>query len=114
MADLQIQTVDGANRSLNTYSAILSTNTTTNITSATAYISCVTIAIVSAGTTSTVTVQDKQTTPVILLNLVPTTTLSAGDTLFNFQTPQKMVSGISIVTAGAAAATIHVFVSYYQ
>lgn len=99
---------------LNTYSAQVSTNTTTTPTAVTSFISSIAISVTSAGTTSTLTIKDKQGTPLTLVNLLPTATLSAGDTIFNFQTPVKMVSGIDIITAGAAAATVSIFMNYYQ
>lgn len=99
---------------LNTYSVHLTTNTTTTPTAATAYISSISISSEVAGTTSTVTVQDKQGTPLKLVNGFSTTTLTTTPTVVNFQTPVKMVSGIDIVTAGAVAATIDIWVNYYQ
>lgn len=99
---------------LNTYSAQITTNTTTTPTSSTAYISGIVVSVTTAGTTSTVTIKDKQGTPLTLINLLSTAALSAGDTQFTFQTPVKMVSGIDIVTAGAAAATFSIFINYYQ
>lgn len=103
-----------AGTALNTYSAQISTNTTTTPTASTAYISSIVVAVTTAGTTSTVTIKDKQGTPLTLVNTLSTAVLSAGDTTFNFQTPMKMTSGIDIVTAGAAAATLSVFINYYQ
>lgn len=102
-----------AGTALNTYSAQISTNTTTTPTASTAYISSIVVAVTTAGTTSTVTIRDKGT-PLTLVSALSTATLSAGDTTFNFQTPMKMTSGIDIVTAGAAAATLSVFINYYQ
>lgn len=102
------------NTFLKTYSAQISTNTTTTPTSATAYISSIVVSVTTAGTTSTLTIKDKQGTPLTIVNLLPTAALSAGDTVFNFQTPIKMTSGIDIVTAGAAAATQSIFINYYQ
>lgn len=97
---------------LNTYSVRLTTNTTTTPTSSTAYISTIGISTEAIGTTSTVKIQDKQGTPLVLIPALATTT--AGLQQYNFQTPIKMVSGIDIVTAGAAAATVDVFMNYYQ
>lgn len=100
------------NTALNPYSVHLTTNTTTTPTSSTAYISTIAISTEVVGTTSTVTIQDKSGTP---LKLVPTlTTVAVGLTIYNFQTPVKMVSGIDIITAGVAAATIDVWIDYYQ
>lgn len=97
---------------LNTYAVRLTSNTTTTLTSSTAYISSIAISTEAVGTTSTIVIQDKQGTP---LKLVPgITTVAVGLTNFNFQTPVKMTSGIDIVTAGAVAATLDVWINYYQ
>lgn len=99
---------------LNTYSIHLTTNATTTPTASTAYISSISISSEVAGTTSTVTIQDKSGTPLKLVSGFSTTTLTTTPTVVNFQTPVKMTSGIDIVTAGAVAATIDVWVNYYQ
>jgi hypothetical protein len=99
---------------LNTYSVHLTSNTTTTPTASTAYISSISISSEVAGTTSTVTIQDKQGTPLKLVNGFSTTALTTTPTVVNFQTPVKMTSGIDIVTAGAVAATIDVWINYYQ
>lgn len=99
---------------LNTYSVHITTNTTNTPTSSTAYISSVAISNEVGGTTSTITIQDKQGTPLKLVNGVATTALTTAPTILNFQTPIKMVSGIDIITAGAVAATVDVWVNYYQ
>lgn len=104
-----------AGASLNTYSVRLTTNTTNTPTSSTAYISSIAIAVETAGTTSTITIRDKQGTPLVLVSALSTASLLAnGDATYNFQTPVKMVSGIDIVTAGSVAAAVSVFVNYYQ
>lgn len=99
---------------LNTYSVHLTTNATTTPTASTAYISSLTISAEVGGTTSTVTIQDKQGTPLKLVNGLATTALTTTPTTVNFQTPVKMVSGIDIITAGAVAATVDVWINYYQ
>jgi hypothetical protein len=99
---------------LNTYSVHLTSNTTTTPTSSTAYISSISISNEVGGTTSTITIQDKQGTPLKLINGLATTALTTAPTTINFQTPVKMVSGIDIITAGAVAATLDVWVNYYQ
>lgn len=99
---------------LNTYSVHLTGNATTTPTSSTAYVSSVVISNEVGGTTSTVTIQDKQGTPLKLVNGLATTALTTAPTVINFQTPVKMVSGIDIITAGAVAATIDVWINYYQ
>lgn len=103
-----------ARTTLNTYSIHLTSNATTTPTSSTAYISSITISNEVGGTTSTITIQDKQGTPLKLVNGIATTALTTAPTVINFQTPVKMVSGIDIITAGAVAATVDVWINYYQ
>lgn len=92
----------------------ITTNTTTTLTAATAYIASIVVTVSVAGTTSTITIQDKQGTPLALVSAMVTTTAIGGNTIYTFDTPIKMTSGIDIVTAGAAAATVNVFINYYQ
>jgi hypothetical protein len=101
-------------RTLNEYSIHLTSNATTNVTTLNAYISTVAVTNEVGGTTSTITVQDKQGTPLKLINGLATTALTTAPTISNFQTPVKMVAGIDIITAGAVAATIDVWINYYQ
>lgn len=103
-----------ANTTLNTSATHLTTNTTTTLTSSTAYVSSISISSEVAGTTSTVTVQDKSATPKKLVNGFSTTSLTTTPTTINFQTPVLMTSGIDVVTAGAVAATLDIWVNYYQ
>jgi hypothetical protein len=100
---------------LNTYETQITTNTTTTPTSSTAYVSSITICISSAGASSnTITIRDKQATPVVLVNAMLTTTASTTPTVINFQTPIKMTSGIDIITATGTAGTVNVWIDYYQ
>jgi hypothetical protein len=108
---------DGLNptgTTLNTYSIHLTTNTTTTPSSSTAYISSIAISNEVGGTTSTITIQDKQGTPLKLVNGLATTALTTAPTIISFNTPVKMVSGIDIITGGAVAATVDVWINYYQ
>jgi len=98
---------------LNTYSVRLTTNTTTTPIASTAYISSVVINSEVAGTTSTVTIQDKQGTPLKLINGLTTVSATTAPVPINFNTPIKMVSGIDIVTAGAVAATVDIWINYF-
>lgn len=98
---------------LTPYSVRLAANATTTPTAATAYISCIIISAEVGGTTSTVTIQDKQGTPLKLVNGLTTVAATTGPTIYNFQRPVKMTGGIDIVTAGAVAATIDVWIDYY-
>lgn len=99
---------------LNTFSIHLTSNTTTTPTASTAYISSISISNEVGGTTSTMTIQDKQGTPLKLVNGLATTALTTAPTTINFQTPVKMVNGIDVITTGAVAATVDVWINYYQ
>lgn len=99
--------------SLNTYAARITSNTTTTPTSSTAYISSITLVTEVAGTGSTIVIRDKQGTPQVLVNGLVTTALTTTPSTINFQTPNKMTSGIDIVTAGVGAATVDVWINYY-
>lgn len=98
----------------NPFSQHITANGTNTPTAATAYISSMAISNEVGGTTSTITIQDKQGTPLKLVNGVATTALTTAPTVVNFQTPVKMVGGIDIITAGAVAATVDVWINYYQ
>jgi len=99
---------------LNTYESLISTSATTTVTAATAYISNIVLSINTGGTTSTITIQDGQGTPQVLINGLSTATASLTPTTYSLHTPIKLTSGIKIVTAGAAPATIAVWINYYQ
>lgn len=103
-----------SNTALNTFSLHSTSNATTTPTASTAYISSIAISNEVGGTTSTITIQDKQGTPLKLVNGLATTALTTAPTIINFQTPVKMVGGIDIITAGAVAATVDVWINYYQ
>lgn len=99
---------------LSNYSNHISTNTTTTPTTATAYISSIVISPITAGTTSTITIQDKQGTPLKLINAFITTALLTIPEVLNFNTPVKMSGGIDIITAGASPATLDIWINYFQ
>lgn len=100
---------------LNTYSVRIATNTTTTPTASLAYISSIVVAVETAGTTSTIDLRDKSGTPIYVVRSLSTgSLLSNGDLVYNFQTPIKMTGGIDIITAGAGAAVVGVFINYYQ
>lgn len=99
---------------LNATAFHITTNATTNVTAALAYVSSIVITTDAAGTTSTVTIQDKSATPKKLVNAAVTTAISTTPTVLALTAPVLMTGGIDIITAGVAAATIDVWVSYYQ
>lgn len=91
---------------LTTYEALLTTNATTTVTSTLSYISSIVLTVDTGGTTSTVTIADKYG--------LSTATAFLAPTIYNFETPIKMTGGFTIVTAGAVAATVSVWINYYQ
>lgn len=99
---------------LNTNSYHITTNTTNTPTSSTAYISSIAISAEVGGTTSTITIQDKQGTPLKLVNGLATTAVSTTPTVISFTSPVLMTSGIDIITAGAVAGTVDVWISWLQ
>lgn len=103
-----------ASTKLNTYAVKITTNTTTTPTAATAYVSSISISADATGTTSTITIQDKSGTPLKIVNGLSTTALTTTPTIVNFQTPILATGGIDIITTGAVAATVDVFLNYYQ
>lgn len=92
----------------------ITTNTTTTPISADAYLSSIAITSEVAGTTSKITVQSKNATPRILIDGLVTTAINTTPTVINFQTPILMSGGIDIVTSGAVAATVNVWLNYYS
>ena len=112
----QLLTYDGSYPSgteINTYSTQLTGNGTTSVTSETSYISSIAICVSVAGAASTITIEDRGM-PFILVNAMSTSTVSTSPTVLNFNSPLKMLNGIQIVTTGSTAATVNVFITYYQ
>ncbi len=89
----------------------ITTNTTTTPTSSTAYISAIVVTCTAAGTTETIVIRNKEGTPKVIYQ---SPTLTAGTVTFSFAEPIIATSGIDIVTAGSAAATVDVFITYWQ
>lgn len=106
--------IDATVRNRNSFAAHLTTNTTTHVTAATAYISSIVITTDAAGTTSTITIQDVSATPKKLVNAAVTTAISTTPTVLALAEPVLMTSGIDVITAGVAAATVDIWVTYYQ
>ena len=107
--------LDGAPRLGNTFAAHITTNGTTNVVASTAYLASLVITTDAAGTGSTITVQDKSGTPKKLVNGLGTTALTTTPNVLTFADQAVlMTGGIDIVTAGAVAATVDVWVTYLQ
>ncbi len=96
---------------VNYYAAHITTNTTTTPTSSTAYISAIVVTCTAAGTTETIVIKNKEGTA---KTIYQSPTLTAGTVTFSFPEPIVSTSGIDIVTAGSAAATVDVFCTYWQ
>ncbi len=93
------------------YAAHITTNTTTTPTSSTAYISAILVTCTAAGTTETIVIRNKEGTPKVIYQ---SPTLTVGTVPIPLPEPIIATSGIDIVTAGSAAATVDVFVTYWQ
>jgi len=106
--------LEGAYRFETPYSSEITINGTTTVTGALAYLSSLVLTIRTAGTGSTITVQDKSGTPLKLVDLLPTTVLTTTPTTLSFPQPLKMSGGIDVVTGGAVAAIIDIWVTYWQ
>ncbi len=95
----------------NYYAAHITTNTTTTPTSSTAYISTIVVTCTGVGTTETIVIKNKEGTA---KTIYQSPTLTAGTVTLSFSEPILATSGIDIITAGVAAATVDVFVTYWQ
>ena len=106
--------IGGVALSLNTYSTQMTTDGTFTPTAATCYVSSIAIAVVTAGVSSSLTIQDKNATPLKLVNALVSTTASTLPTIISYPSPLKMVGGIDIITLGTTASTNNVWITYYQ
>lgn len=97
------------------YSVRITSSTTTTPTAATCYVSSITIVTTTGVAATTLTIQDKSGTPLILVDgLTTTSTLVGLPQVLNFQSPIKMTGGIDIITAGVSPASNNVWISYFQ
>ena len=71
--------------------------------------------VVTVGVAATtLSIQDKQVSPMKLLNAVSTAAAGTSPTVINFDKPVLLTGGMDIVTAGGAgAATIHLWINGY-
>lgn len=92
----------------------ITSNTTTTVTGSTAYVSTIVVACSGAGTTWTLTVQNREGTPKVLVPAMTMAVPTAGPVVIQFAEPVLMTSGIDVVTAGTTAGTVDVFVTYWQ
>jgi hypothetical protein len=106
--------IDGVVRKLSTTANHLTGNGTTTLTALTGYVSSVVITTDAAGTGSSITIQDKSATPKKLVNAAVTTAISTTPTVLSLPQGALMSSGIDIVTTGAVAATVDIWVDYWQ
>jgi hypothetical protein len=82
----------------------ITTKTTTNVTTSSCVLYTLVINVSGAGTSWTISVQDKATTP----QIVYAATVATGTTVIALPIGIKMDSGIDIVTAGTTAGTMDV------
>lgn len=94
------------------YAAHITTKTTTTPTSADCYVSAIAICVTAAGTTQTLTIQNKEGTAKTLYTAG--SAIAVGNTYISFHTPVLMKGGIDIVTGGTTAGTQDVFITYWQ
>lgn len=94
------------------YAAHITTKTTTTPASATCYVSSIAICVTAAGTTQTLVIQDKGTTPKTLYTAG--TAIAVGNTYITFQQPVLMTGGIDIISGGTTAGTQDVFITSWQ
>lgn len=105
-------TVAGSTIAPNYSASHITTKTTTTITSSTAYVASIAICVTGAGTTQTLTIQNKEGTAKVLYTAG--TAITAGNTYISFPRPVVMTGGIDIVTGGTTAGTQDIFITYYQ
>lgn len=98
----------------NYFAARITGKVTTNVTAATAYVQSIVIACSAAGSSWTLTIQNKEATAKILVPAMTLTVPTTGPIAIQFQEPILMTSGIDIVTAGTTAGTVDVYVTYWQ
>lgn len=94
------------------YAAHITTKTTTTPTSSTCYVQSIAVCVTAAGTTQTLTIQDKGGTAKVLYTAG--TAIAVGNTYITFNQPVLMTGGIDIVTGGTTAGTQDIFIDYWQ
>lgn len=89
----------------------LTSKATTTVTSSTCYLSTLVICVSAAGTSMSITVRNKEGTPIIVYYV---SSASAGTTQPVMVTsPILMTGGIDIVIGGTTAGTVNVFLTYW-
>jgi hypothetical protein len=108
-----LQAENWAERKAPFYSSThITSSGTTSITSTTSYISSIVVTATNAGTTWTLLIQNKESTPkVVWAN--SGTGLTVGTTFMDCDVPVVSTGGIAIVTAGTAG-VVDVFLTYWQ
>jgi len=92
----------------------ITSKTTTTITSATAYVQCIVLAVSAAGTSWTIVIQNKEATPKILVPSITASVPTTGPLIWQFAEPILMTSGIDVVTGGTTAGTLDIYFTYWQ
>lgn len=86
----------------------ITTKTTTNVTTSTCTLHTLLVNVSGAGTSWTLSIQDKASTPQIIY----AATVTTGTTVIALPVGIKCTSGIDIVTGGTTAGTMDVFYAY--
>jgi hypothetical protein len=94
------------------YSAHITTNTTTTVTSSTAYVESGQISVTGTPGTWTVTIRNKEGTPKILYQSAALSAVAMVPLYWD--QPLVCTSGIDIVTSGTTPGVADVFLTYYQ
>ena len=89
----------------------ITTNTTTTVTSSTAYVTSIAVSVSAVGTTEVLKIQDKSGTPKVIYQ--QGSPLVAGTVTPINGGPLIMTGGIDIVTSGGGPATLDVWITYY-
>jgi hypothetical protein len=87
----------------------ITTKTTTTPVSATVVLHTIVVNVSGAGTSWTLSIQNKETTA----KVVYAATVTTGTTVIALPVGIVMTSGIDIVTAGSTAGTMDVFLTYH-
>jgi hypothetical protein len=96
------------------YEAVINTNATTPVTTRNSYVTSITLLVTAGGTSSSITIEDGQTTPQVLVDALATTAVGTTPTILSFgEQGILFTNGIKIVTNGTAAATVSVWIQGY-
>jgi hypothetical protein len=96
------------------YSVHITTAGTTTVTSSTAFVSTIVISCSNGGTGFTIRIQDKGSTPKVLVQPITLSVPATGTNLSQtVEEPLVMTGGIDIITGGTPG-VVDVWISYWQ